>query len=276
MKISIITVCLNAQNTIEKTLVSIFNQTSQDFELIIIDGKSTDKTLEIIQKYKQKLAYFISEEDAGIYDAMNKGIKIANGDFLMFLNADDLLHDEFVLEKVIKTLNDNPEIKILFGNIDFIDENEQTSYTYTHDNIKNDFSLMFNPVCHQAIFYHQSLFQKYGPYSLDYKICADGEFNIKCFAKEKSPSLYLNLTLAKFRSGGFSSLSSSATLGNKEKKIILKKYYPISLFLININGFLRKHCLFLYKIFNNSFAKIILDKFTSQKKYKLNIKKLNV
>ena len=97
MKISIITVVKNAEKTIENTILSVLNQTYKNIELIIIDGVSTDGTLDIINKYKDKISYFISEPDTGVYNAMNKGIKAATGDIFYFLNANDSLYDDKVL-----------------------------------------------------------------------------------------------------------------------------------------------------------------------------------
>ena len=91
MKISVVTVCYNAADTIEKTMLSVLNQTYHDIEYIIIDGGSTDGTVEIIRKYADRIAYWVSEPDKGIYDAMNKGIKVATGEYIYFLGADDLL-----------------------------------------------------------------------------------------------------------------------------------------------------------------------------------------
>ena len=100
MKISVITVCYNSENTIERTIKSVLSQTYQDIEYIIVDGLSTDKTLEIVNKYKDKIAKIISEKDTGLYDAMNKGIDNASGEYLMFLNSDDC----FIIMKLYKKL----------------------------------------------------------------------------------------------------------------------------------------------------------------------------
>ena len=104
MKISVITVCFNAVSTIEKTICSVLNQSWSDLEYIIIDGGSKDGTVDILKKYSSRLSYYISEPDKGIYDAMNKGVKKASGDYVLFLGADDLLFDNEVLSVIVKKL----------------------------------------------------------------------------------------------------------------------------------------------------------------------------
>lgn len=100
--ISVVTVCYNAADTIEKTMLSVLNQTYHDIEYIIIDGGSTDGTVEIIRKYADRIAYWVSEPDKGIYDAMNKGIKVATGEWINFMNAGDEFVDEGVIEKLFR------------------------------------------------------------------------------------------------------------------------------------------------------------------------------
>lgn len=275
MKISIITVCFNAQDTIEDTFLSIFNQTYKNIELIIIDGGSTDGTLEIISKYKERISSFISEPDNGIYEAMNKGIALATGDFIFFLNANDVFYNEVVLEKVAVNLIENPEAKILFGDVEYISENKQSSKILTFENIKDYFSLIFKNICHQSIFYHKSLFEEFGYYSTQFKIYADWDFNIKCIAESKARALYLPIIISKFQLGGICSNMTNEKICNLERRTLIKKYYSHFSFLILANDFLRKNLGIIYKILKKiSFAEKITNLFSSQSKYKLNIKTL--
>ena len=270
MKISIITVCFNAKDTIEDTLLSVFNQTYANIELIVVDGVSNDGTLEIINKYKSKIAHFMSESDKGIYDAMNKGLKLATGDFIIFLNANDIFYNNEVLISVVKALNKNPEIKILFGDVKCISEDKKNAQILTYKNIQTDFSLALNNICHQVIFYHKSLFEKFGGYCLDYKICSDWDFNIKCLVQNKTAALYLQLPIAIYQQGGFS--SNAIEICKKERKDIRKKYYSKISFFISINNFLSKHFLTPYKwIGNRLLIKKIIGLCTSHDKYKLNL-----
>ena len=112
LRISVITVCLNASKTIEQTILSIINQTYDNIEYIIIDGVSTDGTLDIIKKYESKISLCQSEPDNGIYDAMNKGLKLATGDFLIFMGADDVFYNENVIYKVASEIDNYDDIYI--------------------------------------------------------------------------------------------------------------------------------------------------------------------
>lgn len=272
MKISIITVCLNAKDTIENTFLSVFNQTYKNFELIVIDGGSTDSTLEVIDKYKG-ISHFVSEPDSGIYDAMNKGIKLASGDFIFFLNANDVFYDENVLENAVSASKNNPQAKILFGDVEYISEDKKTSQIIRFNNIKDDFSLILGNICHQSIFYHKSLFEGFGLYSNQFKIYSDWDFNIKCLVENKVQALYLPLIISKFQLGGICSSEKNKKICAKEKKSLVKKYYPDFYFLIVANEFLRTKLGILYKILINiTFAKKIVKSYCSQDKYKLRIK----
>lgn len=271
MKISIITVCLNAKDTIEETFKSIFNQTYEDVELIVVDGLSTDGTIDVIKKYKSKIAYFISESDKGIYDAMNKGVSLATGDFIFFLNANDTLYDNQTLEKVKNKLIENPTVKFLFGDIEVIYRNEQEPQIKTYTNIKNDFSLMFDNLCHQSIFYHKSLFEKYDLYSMQYKIYSDWDFNIRCLVKNKVEALYLPIVISKFDFTGISSDPNSQSIWEPERKMILKKYYPIFRLTVFVNNYLKKKYSFYNKLKQTSVFTAFINLFCSQKKYQLNI-----
>lgn len=275
MKISIITVCLNAKDTIEDTFLSVFNQTHEKLELIVIDGGSIDGTLEIIDKYKEKIAHFVSEPDKGIYDAMNKGIKAASGDFITFLNANDTFYDNLVLEKVAQVLAKNTEAEILFGNVECVSKNTQSSEILTFEDIKTDFSLISKNLCHQSVFYHKNLFKKFGSYSLQYKICSDWDFNIKCLVKNRVQALYVNTTIAKFQLGGISSDENSISNCNKERKSIIKKYYPKTMFFNSFKNFLKNNIPVLHEfIVQKCPIQKGLNYIASQDKHRLNIKAL--
>lgn len=274
MKISVITICLNAVKTIEETFSSVLEQTYKDVELIVIDGGSTDGTLEVIDNYKEKISCLVSEADNGLYDAMNKGIKLASGDFIIFMNSGDTFYNNLVLEKAAAKLIENPEVQFLFGDADCVLENKKSSYIQTYQNIQTDFSLALYNICHQCIFYHQSLFKKLGSFDEEYQICSDWDFNIRCLVKEKIPALYLPIPIAKFNLEGISSKKSSQKKIKAERKIIINEHFgPFAFFILKLNNFFKNHMPAIHK-FIHIFLSITLCKFClSKRNQKLNIKK---
>ena len=165
---TIITVSFNAKSTIEESILSVINQTYPYIEYIIIDGGSTDGTIDIIKKYDKYLAYWISEPDKGIYDAMNKGIEKATGKWINFMNAGDTFYDNNVIEYIAQQVDDN--IDIIFGNTHLI-------YTFGDYILKGGkvSSQQYMPFCHQSSFSCSKLMKRYG-FDLTYKICADKNF----------------------------------------------------------------------------------------------------
>lgn len=169
MKISVVTVCYNAADTIEKTMLSVLNQTYHDIEYIIIDGGSTDGTVEIIRKYADRIAYWVSEPDKGIYDAMNKGIKVATGEWINFMNAGDEFVDEGVIEKLFQNRTIDT-VGVVFGDTLFIHKSKQKIVKFGDD---PHHKIM--PSCHQSIFCRRILLARI-LFDLRYKIAADYNF----------------------------------------------------------------------------------------------------
>ncbi len=276
MKISIVTVCFNAKYTIEDTFLSIFNQTYKDIELIVIDGASTDGTLGIVEKYKDKISHFVSESDEGIYDAMNKGIKASTGDFIIFLNANDSFYDNEVLEKVARVLNENSDVKFLFGDVNYISEDKKTAQILTYEKITNDFAILTNNICHQSIFYHRSLFENFGFYSKDYKIYADWDFNIKCLVQNKVRSVYSPIIISKFQLGGACSNSNAMSFCKIDKKLLIDRYYNKYKFLIQTDSFFKVVFKPLFCPLKRLLINPIVGLYASQQKYLLNVKKVEI
>jgi len=272
MKISIITVSLNVQDTIEKTFLSVLNQTYSDWELVVIDGVSTDGTLGIIEKYKDNIAYFISEPDTGIYNAMNKGINVTTGDFILFLNANDTLYDNNVLQNVAKTLGKSHETKFLFGDVNYVSEDGAQSAIEKYDDVKNDIFFVNNNICHQSIFYHRSLFDEIGLYNEEtYRVYADWEFNIKCLVQNKVRCQYLPITIADFQLGGLSANRKMASLYKKEKTLIQKRNFKEYFAINQANNFFKKTFGSIYKpILESKPVKMLINKYASRKKWALN------
>lgn len=168
-KISIVTVSYNTYNCIEKTIRSVTEQTYGNMEYIIIDGGSTDGTQKIIEEYKDKIAYFVSEKDKGLYDAMNKGIAAATGDYLLFMNADDVFASSHVLDQIAQFIMNNPEMDVIYGN------SEQVLEYGTYE-VKPQVAYIDHKmaISHQATFVRLPLLRSH-PFKLKYRFAADFE-----------------------------------------------------------------------------------------------------
>jgi glycosyltransferase involved in cell wall biosynthesis len=221
-KISIITINQNNEVGLKKTIESVIAQKFTDFEYIIIDGASTDGSVEVINQHSNKLAYWVSEPDSGIYNAMNKGIAKANGEYCLFLNSGDWLNNN-VLEKVAPQLNN--KIDILYGNLYILDNNGRISETFFPDSIR--FSYLFeNYIPHPASFINTSLFKKIGFYNENYKICSDWDFFLKAIAIQNCTTQHIPLFVTYFINDGISALNYD-TIIKLERNKIMRELFPL-------------------------------------------------
>ncbi|MFC3353426.1 glycosyltransferase family 2 protein [Sphingobacterium zeae] len=204
MKISIITVCWNSAATIEKTIKSVQSQDYTNLEYIIIDGQSKDSTLEIIKKYSHVVTKWISEPDKGLYDAMNKGIGMATGDYIGIINADDTFSDVDTISNIANFLKIN-NVDASLGDIVQHRDDGQIIRRYSAKNWNPEkLKIGFMPA-HPAIFFRKELFEKFGYYSLDFKIAADYELIIRYFLKQHISWKFSGITTHKMLIGGVSS-----------------------------------------------------------------------
>lgn len=179
VKISIVTVCFNAEKVIEETIKSVLRQTYQNKEYIIVDGASSDGTLDVVRRYEAAVGIrYISEPDHGIYDAMNKGSKLADGDYIQFLNAGDLLADEMVLERMAEQI-ERTGADVVYGNIIYRYPDGSTDIRVYGQFCSSIFYyLLGDCVNHQAVFARKICFSKHR-FDLSYQICADREWMIR-------------------------------------------------------------------------------------------------
>jgi glycosyltransferase involved in cell wall biosynthesis len=206
---SIITVVFNGENYLEETIKSVINQGYKNFEYIIIDGGSTDGTQEIIKKYENKIDYWVSEKDKGIYDAMNKGLKVANGQVVNMMNCGDFFANNKVLEKVFKIFDkNNPDF--VLGRSRFIN-NDGSDYCIKKNKIVLT-SLKagrFNTISHQAFFVRKEIHDKMGFYDVSYRLAADGKFMYSLYYNKKIKRKLLDEILAvRRREGAGSSIDT--------------------------------------------------------------------
>lgn len=221
-KITVVTVCYNAQNTIRQAIESVVNQDYENKEYIIIDGGSVDDTLNILQEYAGRLRY-ISEPDKGIYDAMNKGVKLTTGDYIEFIGADDALASNDVLTKAAKIIETDDKIDVLCAAQYLVEE--KTHFERLLDctpAIMAESGEKIMPwVPHGSMFTRRSLLLE-NPFDLNYQICADFDFILKCFFNPHIKMKYVDLVATYFSDGGVSSTDDEKTLAEHYK--ILKKY----------------------------------------------------
>lgn len=218
MKFSIITVCKNSESTIADAIESVLSQTCKDFEHIIVDGVSTDATLDVVGRYN--VSKVISEPDNGIYDAMNKGINASSGEYLFFLNSDDRFISDDVLEKTL--LYEGNEL--LYGDQAFINRQTGEKSIRKHDKL-NKVYLMKNTPCQPATFYRRDVFDKYGYFDTDFKIVSDHEWFLRTFLKHKISSSYLGFPITEFSLGGISSSKAREERHNEERDRMFSMYF---------------------------------------------------
>lgn len=225
MKVSIITVCKNAENAIEKTLLSVVTQScfNENIEYIVAEGASTDKTVEIIQQYADKYPIkWISESDSGIYNAMNKAVKMSNGEIIYFLNAGDKLFDEKVISLVLKKFEES-NCDFLYTDILSCDFKNLSKGSLKKFNHVDKYFLLRDCICHQASFYRKNVIEKFGGFDENFKLAADYALLLKIMADKSLRKEYLPIISAYYDCTGVS--SSNKELLQKERTEIIKNSF---------------------------------------------------
>jgi len=228
--LSIIIPTYNSCETLEKCLESILNQTFEDFEIIIMDGNSNDSTVQIAKNYYNDKIKIFSENDCGVFDAMNKAINRAKGEWLYFLGSDDELYENVTLKKIAYFFKSNS--KIIYGNIIVHQDAGWAKNGQIYDGFFSKEKIIQNNICHQSIFYHKDVFNSIGYYNQKYSISADHDFNIRACALFEFQ--YVDLIIAKFKGGGLSS-NPDYNFKNDYVKIIVK-YHLIMLHRVNCSN----------------------------------------
>ena len=220
-KLTIITIVYNNVRDIERTINSVINQTYKKIEYIIIDGKSTDGTLDIVEKYSNQISKIVSEPDKGIYDAMNKGLALATGDYVLFMNSGDEIYDEHTVQEVFDS---SPGADIYYGETEMYNDNWESLGRRRHEAPEqfdwNSFKYGMN-ISHQAIYIRKSILT---PYDLKYKYSSDIDWIIKA-AKKSSNIVNVHRYVAKYLVGGMSKKKHRESL--KERFQIFTKYYGL-------------------------------------------------
>jgi glycosyltransferase involved in cell wall biosynthesis len=214
-KVSIITSTYNAAATFEKCLDSILSQSWKDREYIVIDGGSTDGTQQLLKKYEDSIDYWVIEPDEGVYDALNKGVTLARGEWLYFIGADDYLVDHDVLQRVFSK---EPSGLLLYGNVYF------GFYGNVYSGKFSRFKLVTRNICHQSIFYNKRVFEFFGCFDKRYRVLADWIFNLECFFDKRVKPHYIDTIIAYYYGRGFSKSNTDAKFKNEYFEIIRTKF----------------------------------------------------
>lgn len=222
--ISIITVVFNGVATLEDTIQSVLTQTYPNVEYIIVDGGSSDGTLDIIHKYENHLHSWLSEKDSGIYDAMNKGLALASGDVVGFLNSDDFYTDSFVLEKIANVFQ-SPEVEGCYGDLTYVtkDNSRVVRYWKSKPFVKGSFTKGWCPA-HPTFYVRKSKIDTLGFFDLSYKLAADVEFMMRYLERGDLKVTYIPCVLVRMRIGGATNQSlRNIVKQNKEVIAALRK-----------------------------------------------------
>ncbi|MEI8140397.1 MAG: glycosyltransferase family 2 protein [bacterium] len=224
MKLSIITINLNHADGLEKTVKSVIGQTFKDFEFIVIDGGSKDSSLDVIRAYADLITRWVSEPDTGIYNAMNKGLHLAQGEYVYFLNSGDQFYSPLVLDTIFTGAG--PIEDMVYG--DFMRANAtEVNPADLQPDILTLFRFFRRGLCHQTIFYKRILFASLGDYDETFMIAADWDFTIRVLLADRS-TRHLPVTVVNCEGAGIS--ETQAQLSSREKDIIMKQHLPQAIY----------------------------------------------
>lgn len=197
---SLIVPTLNGEATLDACLASVKGQTMQDFELVLVDGGSSDRTVEMARTLEPVLGDRLilhAGSDGGVYDAMNRGVGLARGDWLLFLGADDRLHEDETLARVAAFIRRSGDSDLVYGDVVMRSTSKRYGGQFDLDRL-----LFTENICHQAVFYRRDLFARLGLYNLRYRIWADWDFNIRCFQHPALTARHMDLVVADYNDGG--------------------------------------------------------------------------
>jgi glycosyltransferase involved in cell wall biosynthesis len=226
MQLSIITINYNNSAGLERTIRSVLAQSESDFEFVVVDGESSDGSLDVIRDHERAITKWISEPDEGIYHAMNKGIALASGDYLYFLNSGDELAGPDVLEEVITSLRKDP-VDILYGDVFLVDDTGGKTLRSFPDELRFSFFLE-QTITHQAVFFSKALFA-HQTYSEHLQLVADWEFLICAICKRDASYRHLPVVVCHYDHSGVSSQGSSEIRLASERQSVLSEHFQVFL-----------------------------------------------
>jgi glycosyltransferase len=225
MKISVITTCYNREKTIASAIESTLSQDYANKELVVIDGASKDGSVKIINQYKNELAYFVSEKDSGMYNALNKGIQNCTGDIIGLLHSDDIFYNEKTLSKIAEAF-EKTNADIIYANGQYVDEKdiENVKRIYKAKPFKKKYLKYGWIPLHTTIFAKKEVFENYGLYREDFQIASDYEISLRWFSNDLLKKEFLNDWIVKMRLGGKSTSMKQQKKKTDEDIRIIKEY----------------------------------------------------
>lgn len=251
-KISVITTTYNSENTLKDTLGCIQQQTYPNIEHVLIDGASRDNTLHLIKRHLSLFPnhQFVSEPDEGIYDAMNKGIQLATGDYICFLNSDDFYVNPYVIENVVATIQENNNPDTVYGDLWYVDEqNTESVFRFWNAGNFSRYKMLFGWMApHPTFFVKKELIEKYGAFKTDLTLAADYEMMVRLLFFKKCTTAYLPHILVKMRLGGQGNKAvKNRMVANQEDRIAWRYngYFSPLIYFITVCKPLRKILQFL-------------------------------
>ncbi|MFH1478585.1 MAG: glycosyltransferase family 2 protein [Candidatus Omnitrophota bacterium] len=252
-KVSVVTVCFNSEEFLERTIKSVLSQTYEDIEYIIIDGGSKDRTLEILDKYKSKIGYLLSEQDEGIFDAMNKGIIASKGEILCFLNSDDYFYNIDAVKNAVDFFKKRKKVDFIYGDMLYHDPRAKITWRYRYPRFIMKIHFIGDSIGHPATFFSRAAFEKTGYYDTRFKIAGDCEWFLRALYRKRSRAMYTGQIVSVFQYGGISNSDAHRKLRLMERKMLFEMYFNFfELLLAKILNFILFGDLF------RSIAKFIL------------------
>lgn len=229
--VSVVTVCFNAAGTVATTLDSVRAQTWRPLESVVVDGGSKDGTKDIVARYADVTGTVVSEADGGIYDAMNKGIDLARGEILHFLNADDSFVDEGVVEAAVRVFMAEPDVDLVFGDAIYRSMDGAFLRRFKRVNARN---LLYGDLCHQVVFARRRVFERFGRFNLEYRINADYDWMLRVF-RGGAHVRYLPRAIVNYDAGGQS--ATNLTFTRSERLQVRLQYSNLFAYRIGEFGY---------------------------------------
>jgi len=224
-KVSVITVCLNSMVFLEAAIKSLLAQTYPNIEYLIIDGGSVDGSVEIFNKYKNRIDRILIEKDNGVFDAMNKGIRLSSGEIIYFLNSDDRFYDNEVVKEVVAAFKGNKEADFIYGNIAVYDPIRERTYIEKYPSRVSKCLFIRKTIGHPATFFRVSCFKRTGYFNDGYKIASDYEWYLRALYLNKLKAFHIEKKISVFRLGGMSTSRKDRDLYFSERRAIQRQYF---------------------------------------------------